>query len=132
MEFEAVFSPDADRVEISVSGEVGAADFVARTAEVMADPRWRGGMDVIIRFVTGADLTDFTLENYRDRMAPVREAVHEKYGDAGRKAWVVEDDMTRPVIQMWELGFLKDADHQFRIFATMADARRWLDAPAAR
>ena len=127
MPYERTFVSDAKRYETRFFGRVPADEIVQNYMEMIESDVW--GPDVV-RLITvdrGADLSDLTLEVFEKRFVKLLEDTADIAGPPNKNAWVIESDVTMPIVRTWELLPKASELDVFGVFKTREEALNWLD-----
>ena len=126
MEHAIEFGGAPQDVTIRTSGPATAAGLIAFVTELVADPRFRPGMAVLVdhsdldaRPLTGADIR---------AMADVVIKLDERIGTS-RVAILVPNPLTFGYARMYELHAAETQLHS-RVFYSRDDALKWLAKPS--
>lgn len=127
MPYSRHFIPEARRFEITFEGEVPADEIVQNYMEMIHSDDW--GEDVV-RLVTvksGADLSELTIELFQTRFVEILEETAAISGPPKKQAWVIENDVTMPIVKTWELMPEALELDRFKVFQTREEALAWLE-----
>lgn len=126
MPYERKFVPEAKRFETRFFGRVPADEIVQNYMEMIRSDQWSPGVVRLITVERGADLSDLTYEVFENRFIRLLEDTADIAGPPNKNAWVIESEVTMPIVQTWELMPEAQKLDVFGVFATREEALNWL------
>ncbi|MEC9249198.1 MAG: hypothetical protein VX501_01005 [Pseudomonadota bacterium] len=126
MPYERVFVPGAKRFETRFFGRVPADEIVQNYMEMIQSDDWSPDVVRLITVERGADLSDLTYEVFENRFIKLLEDTAHIAGPPNKNAWIIESEVTMPIVQTWELMPAAQKLDVFGVFATRDEALDWL------
>lgn len=128
MPFTREYVADERRFDIVFEGQVPADEIVQNYMEMIHSPEWGPDILRLITVKSGADVSELTIELFQSRFVELLEKTAEIAGPPKKQAWIIESDVTMPIIRTWELMPEALELDRFKVFHTREEAIAWLKA----
>jgi hypothetical protein len=124
LRYTITFSGDPEEVQVTISNHVTYDDVRSYLQDLLGDPRWRPGMDLLVD-VGAADVADLTSTDIM-RFAELF-AEHGTQMGGGRHAIVASDPVRFGLARMWgTYAESSGAAFTSAVFDSVERAREWL------
>ncbi|WP_291843357.1 hypothetical protein [Maricaulis sp.] len=126
MSFETHYHSDAQYYETRIRDRIDADGVIALDRSILESPHWDGGRPRLVMVDYNVDLAEIDMAVLAERILPHLEETRGRRTRRERIAWVVPNDLSRSIVDVWELMPDKDGLQAFRSFRTREEAMDWL------
>jgi hypothetical protein len=107
-------------------GRVTADDVVQQYLEALDSAFWDRHEGRIAEIEHGSDLSEMTIEVFRERFEPVLRHHADRAGRIRKSCWIVASELSKTIVKVYEFVAAKSGLEDFRLFETRHDAEDWL------
>ena len=125
MRYEITFNENESLVTIRTYGDLTFNGFQLLLEELIADPKWRAGMNAIVDN-RRASLDTLLLQDLQ-KISLLVQQLKNKLGSGGRCAIVLSDDADFTKIAMWKIMTEPVVGFNIEYFASIVIAEKWLN-----